>query len=72
MKSYIAIVFFVSGYIYAIGQNDKAEDFTQFVNPFIGTKKMGHTFPGAVVPFGMVQLSPDTDTIGYWEGRSLQ
>jgi predicted alpha-1,2-mannosidase len=34
-----------------------------FVNPFIGTEKMGHTFPGATVPFGMVQLSPDTDTL---------
>ena len=45
----------------------KNDDFCQFVNPFIGTKKMGHTFPGAVVPFGMVQLSPDTDTIGYWD-----
>jgi predicted alpha-1,2-mannosidase len=43
------------------------EDLTRYVNPFIGTKKMGHTFPGACVPFGMVQLSPDTDTIGYWE-----
>ncbi|MEZ5084679.1 MAG: GH92 family glycosyl hydrolase, partial [Bacteroidales bacterium] len=41
--------------------------YTQFVNPFIGTDKMGHTFPGACVPFGMVQLSPDTDTIGYWD-----
>jgi predicted alpha-1,2-mannosidase len=30
------------------------------VNPFIGTGGHGHTFPGAVVPFGMVQLSPDT------------
>jgi predicted alpha-1,2-mannosidase len=38
---------------------------TSFVNPFIGTKEMGHTFPGAVVPFGFVQLSPDTDTIPY-------
>lgn len=36
-----------------------------FVNPLIGTKKMGHTFPGATVPFGAVQLSPDTDTIPY-------
>jgi predicted alpha-1,2-mannosidase len=36
-----------------------------FVNPFIGTKEMGHTFPGACVPFGFVQLSPDTDTIPY-------
>ena len=30
------------------------------VDPFIGTAGDGHTFPGAVVPFGMVQLSPDT------------
>ncbi len=30
------------------------------VNPFIGTGGHGHTYPGAVVPFGMVQLSPDT------------
>jgi len=36
-----------------------------FVNPFIGTQEMGHTFPGASVPFGFVQLSPDTDTIPY-------
>ena len=33
------------------------------VNPIIGTNGMGHTFPGACVPFGLVQLSPDTDTI---------
>ncbi|WCT75248.1 GH92 family glycosyl hydrolase [Sphingomonas naphthae] len=32
------------------------------VDPFIGTGGEGHTFPGAVAPFGMVQLSPDTDT----------
>jgi len=36
-----------------------------FVNPFIGTQEMGHTFPGACVPFGFVQLSPDTDTVPY-------
>ena len=35
----------------------------QYVNPIIGTDGMGHTFPGACVPFGLVQLSPDTDTI---------
>ena len=34
-----------------------------YVNPIIGTDGMGHTFPGACVPFGHVQLSPDTDTI---------
>ncbi len=44
-------------------QSDQTKDknFIQFVNPFIGTKKMGHTFPGATVPFGMVQLSPETN-----------
>ncbi len=40
-------------------------DLIRFVNPLAGTYKMGHTFPGATVPFGFVQLSPDTDTIGY-------
>ena len=37
------------------------EDYTQYVNPFIGTSKMGHVFPGATAPFGMVQLSPQTN-----------
>ncbi|GAA4780011.1 GH92 family glycosyl hydrolase [Olivibacter ginsenosidimutans] len=41
---------------------------TTYVKPIIGTAKMGHTFPGATVPFGAVQLSPDTDTIPYEVG----
>lgn len=36
-----------------------------YADPFIGTQEMGHTFPGACVPFGMVQLSPETDTVGF-------
>jgi len=44
-------------------------DYTQYVNPFIGTDAHGHTFPGATVPFGMVQLSPDTRLDG-WDGCS--
>lgn len=40
------------------------------VNPFIGTGGHGHTFPGATVPFGMVQLSPDTRIDGSWDGCS--
>ena len=40
-----------------------------YVNPFIGTEEMGHTFPGATVPFGMVQLSPETDTVYYTYGN---
>jgi predicted alpha-1,2-mannosidase len=35
------------------------------VDPFIGTQDGGHTFPGATVPFGMIQLSPDTQTRYY-------
>ncbi|MHC3467556.1 GH92 family glycosyl hydrolase [Streptomyces sp. 7R007] len=33
---------------------------TDLVNPFIGTQNEGNTYPGAAVPFGMVQFSPDT------------
>jgi len=36
-----------------------------YVDPFIGTDFFGHTFPGATVPFAMVQLSPDNDTEGW-------
>lgn len=36
-----------------------------YVNPFIGTADHGHTYPGATVPFGMVQLSPDNGTSGW-------
>jgi predicted alpha-1,2-mannosidase len=43
----------------------KSENYIQYVNPLIGTQKMGHTFPGATVPFGAVQLSPDTDNQPY-------
>jgi predicted alpha-1,2-mannosidase len=41
------------------------KNLVQYVKPIIGTEKMGHTFPGATVPFGAVQLSPETDTIPY-------
>lgn len=46
-------------------------DYTQYVNPFVGTDFHGHTFPGAAWPFGMVQLSPDTRPMaGNWDGCS--
>jgi predicted alpha-1,2-mannosidase len=47
-----------------------AQNFQQYVNPFIGTGGHGHTFPGATLPFGMVQLSPDTRIDGSWDGCS--
>ncbi|MGZ3777450.1 MAG: GH92 family glycosyl hydrolase, partial [Mucilaginibacter sp.] len=47
----------------------KKNDYAKLVNVFIGTGGHGHTYPGAVVPFGMVQLSPDTRLTG-WDGCS--
>ncbi|MBS1653930.1 MAG: GH92 family glycosyl hydrolase [Bacteroidetes bacterium] len=41
--------------------------YTELVNPFIGTGGHGHTYPGATMPFGMMQLSPDTRLEG-WDG----
>lgn len=48
--------------LFSIAQ--KTQNF-KYIRPLIGTERMGHTFPGATVPFGSVQLSPDTDTISY-------
>ena len=65
MKSLIlSISLIIFGY--CNGQSSDYEaiintNFTEYVNPFIGTSKMGHVFPGATAPFGMVQLSPQTN-----------
>ena len=48
---------------------DERHDYSSYVDPFIGTGGHGHTYPGAVMPFGMVQLSPDTRLTG-WDGCS--
>ena len=45
------------------------ESLISYVNPFIGTGGHGHTYPGATMPFGMMQLSPDTRLDG-WDGCS--
>ncbi|MGB9177792.1 MAG: GH92 family glycosyl hydrolase, partial [Pyrinomonadaceae bacterium] len=45
------------------------QNWTRYVDPFIGTGGHGHTFPGATMPYGMVQLSPDTRLTG-WDGCS--
>ena len=61
---------FIVLFIFALSSSaQKKKDFTPFVDPFIGTGGHGHTYPGAVVPFGMVQLSPDTRLTG-WDGCS--
>ena len=46
-----------------------APDYASYVNPFIGTGGHGHTYPGAVVPNGMIQPSPDT-RIYEWDACS--
>ena len=48
---------------------DYVADPAKYVDPFIGTGGHGHTFPGATVPFGMVQFSPDT-RMNDWDGCS--
>ena len=45
-------------------------DYTQWVNPFIGTLHEGHCFPGATVPMGMVQVSPESYTF-YYKGYEM-
>jgi predicted alpha-1,2-mannosidase len=64
MKKLLSIGFLLFSSL-VVGQN-----YHQYVNPFIGTGGHGHTFPGATVPFGMVQLSPDTRIDGSWDGCS--
>jgi predicted alpha-1,2-mannosidase len=46
-----------------------ARTLVDYVNPLIGTSDHGHVFPGASLPFGMMQLSPDT-RLGTWDGCS--
>ena len=62
----IIILFLIS--ITLLSFKDGAR-FTSFIDPFIGTDGHGHTFPGPVLPYGMVQLSPDTRTQG-WDACS--
>jgi putative alpha-1,2-mannosidase len=63
------LIFIISSCVVFTSFAQKKQDYTKLVNPFIGTGGHGHTYPGAVVPFGMVQLSPDTRLDG-WDGCS--
>jgi len=69
MKNWIlplVVLFLLSG---CANKKQGRPDLASYVNPFIGTGGHGHTFPGATMPFGMVQLSPDTRLDG-WDGCS--
>lgn len=60
MRFFLCIIALLASETTLVAQNPKSA--IDYVNPMIGTEGMGHTFPGACVPFGIVQLSPDTDT----------
>ncbi|MDO4195778.1 MAG: GH92 family glycosyl hydrolase [Prevotellaceae bacterium] len=57
-KIFIAIV----AVMMAVGAQAQ---YTKYVDPFVGTQGFGHTFPGACVPFGMIQASPVTGAVGW-------
>lgn len=68
-KKYLFIlcaVFIVSCNKKADNINSKEEGFTKYADPFIGTGGHGHTYPGATVPFGMLQVSP-VNGISKWD-----
>lgn len=65
----LIITFSLSSFNFSTININGNDGLTQYVNPFVGTGGHGHTFPGATVPFGMVQLSPDTRLTG-WDGCS--
>ncbi len=57
--------FLLPGLLFSAFLASAQQNLVQYVKPIIGTSKMGHTYPGATVPFGAVQLSPETDTLSY-------
>ncbi|MFC2129399.1 GH92 family glycosyl hydrolase [Bacteroidota bacterium] len=64
--SLIAAAILLTGLTACSKKEPSAQDkLTDLVDPFIGTDFHGHTFPGAATPGGMVQLSPDTRTLGW-------
>lgn len=71
MKKYSRFLLLsVSAIFYSLTLSFAQQNYSAFVNPMIGTGGHGHTFPGSTVPFGMVQLSPDTRIDGSWDGCS--
>jgi len=65
MRNILFIKLLILMICFGLFTNAYAQSYTKYVNPFIGTTATGHTFPGATVPFGMVQLSPETGNFGW-------
>lgn len=72
----LALCCLLSGFLFAVNAQNLQSKATLSVNPFIGTGAVngsslsGNNFPGATVPFGMVQLSPDTKGAPSWDAAS--
>ena len=62
MKQITLVTLMLLSVFLACTKNSTSEntDLISYVNPFVGTGGHGHTYPGATMPFGMMQLSPDT------------
>ena len=70
MKNKFYMLLLVSGIgLMSCVERELQREYTDSVNVFIGTGGHGHTFPGATLPHGVVQLSPDTRLIG-WDACS--
>lgn len=65
MKRYFVVLFVFCAIVLSSCQHS----LTHYVNPMVGTDGYGHTYPGAIVPFGMIQPGPDTRLNG-WDGCS--
>lgn len=62
MRHIISTLFFCLLFL-----SSSAQDYTRYADPFVGTGGHGHNFPGAIMPFGMMQPGPDTRLKG-WDG----
>ncbi len=60
-----AIILIICFQACTVPEKPQSNTYSKYVDPFIGTDGIVHTFPGATYPFGMVQLSPDGDTKGW-------
>ena len=65
IKHSLSLIFVLTLFVGCASQEKEHLKLTDHVNPFIGTDGPGNTYPGATVPFGMVQLSPDIGIPGW-------
>ncbi len=69
MKIFKTNIFLISLLIANIAYSSTKEELCKYVNPFVGTLGFGNVYPGAQIPFGGIQISPDTD-FDYYDAAS--